>query len=358
VALLLAIVSLAFTAGFDELSARAAAARDSNRLPDAISLYREALQLNPRWQEGWWSLGTILYDTNEYAGCRDALARLVDLKPDAAPAYGILGLCEFQTRDYPQSLAHIQRCIALAPSLEPDMEKVLRFHEAILLTRAADYDHAIQKFTWFLRGPAPNGVLVTAVGLAALRAPQLPQDVPPDQQELFATAGTTALAQMAGDRAGAERGFQLLLSRFPEAPHVHYLYACSLLARDPDRAIQEFRRELEITPASAAALAMLAWALLNRGDSAGALPYAERAAKSEPAYALAHYVLGRALVETGDVRRGIEHLESAARGDPGNLEYHLALAVAYPKARRYQDARRERQKSLELTREVGPVAQR
>jgi tetratricopeptide (TPR) repeat protein len=279
------------------------------------------------------------------------------LKSDAAPAWGILGLCEFEVAEYAASLAHIQRTIESGASLERGMEKVLRFHESMLLTRAGDYDHAIQKYTWFLRGPAPTGVLLTALGLAALRTPRLPRDVAADEQELFDAAGRTAFAQMAGDRAGAERGFEALLARYPTAHHVHYLHGCSLLAANPDRAIEEFRREIEITPASSGALAMLSWALLNRGDSAAALPYAQRAAKSDPAYPLAQYVLGRALVETGNVRAGIEHLEAAAEKDPANVENHIALAAAYPKAGRYQDARRERQKSLELTREDGRVAQ-
>src|SRR5438309_1396852 len=123
-------------ATFDELSARASAARDANQLPEAVRLYGQALQMNPKWQEGWWSLGTILYDTNEYAGCRDVLARLVELKPDAAPALGILGLCEFQTGELGPSLVHLQRSIAVGSSIQPDLEKVLRFHEAMLLTRA------------------------------------------------------------------------------------------------------------------------------------------------------------------------------------------------------------------------------
>src|SRR4051794_2230652 len=104
-------------ATFDELSARATAARDANQLADAVRLYRDALQLNPQWQEGWWSLGTILYDTNEYAGCREAMGRLVELKSDAAPAWGILGLCEFEVAEYAASLAHIQRTIESGASL-------------------------------------------------------------------------------------------------------------------------------------------------------------------------------------------------------------------------------------------------
>src|SRR5947209_7114325 len=77
-------------ATFEELSAKATAAREANNLPEAVRLYREALELNPKWQPGWWFLGTILYDANDYSGCRGALEHFVELKQDAAPAWGIL----------------------------------------------------------------------------------------------------------------------------------------------------------------------------------------------------------------------------------------------------------------------------
>jgi tetratricopeptide (TPR) repeat protein len=337
-------------ATFEELSARATAARWANYLPEAVKLYREALEINPKWQAGWWFLGTILYDTNEFTGCRGALGHFVELKADAAPAWGILGLCEFQTGRYAPSLTHIERSLSLGPSDQPEMEKVLRYHEAILLTQAGDFDHAIQKYGWFVRRSSPSSVLLSALGLAALRTPLLPKDIPAGQEDLFTTAGMAAFAQMAGDAAGAQRSFQTLLERYPTAHHIHYLYAYSLLVANPDQAIQEFRRELELTPASGGTLTMLAWALLNRGDYAMALPYAAKAAKNEPAYPLAQYVLGRSLVEAGDVEGGIRHLELARKLDPANLENHLALAAAYPKAHRYGDARRERRRSLELAR--------
>jgi Flp pilus assembly protein TadD len=80
--------------------------------------------------------------------------------------------------------------------------------------------------------------------------------------------------------------------------------------------------------------------------------------KVNPAYQLAQYVAGRALSETGHPERGIEYLERAVKSDPSNVEAHIALPAAYPKLRRFEDARRERRKSFELTQEAGPVAQR
>jgi Tfp pilus assembly protein PilF len=47
-------------------------------------------------------------------------------------------------------------------------------------------------------------------------------------------------------------------------------------------------------------------------------------------------------METGDVKRGTEVLEKELEREPENLEIHFALAKAYSKAGRKEDARRER----------------
>src|SRR5580698_2342036 len=116
----LLVVSLVWSAVFAQgvrtpaslaaLQTEASDAREQNRSQDAIRLYREALRLQPSWSEGWWYLGTLLYDQNAYIPARDALARLVQLEPKSPPtAWALLGLCEFETKNYPDSLHHLER---------------------------------------------------------------------------------------------------------------------------------------------------------------------------------------------------------------------------------------------------------
>src|SRR5581483_10137894 len=80
---------------FEDLAARATAAREANDVPHAVELYREALARNPKWEEGWWFLGSLLYDSDRYAEARDALTHVVEADEKAAPAWGLLGLSEF-----------------------------------------------------------------------------------------------------------------------------------------------------------------------------------------------------------------------------------------------------------------------
>lgn len=336
------------TQGFEDLATRAEAARQGNHLQEAIAVYKEAVNLNPKWEEGWWFLGSLLYDTDQYAAARDSLARLVNLDPKAYPAWGLLGLCDFETGDYGASLAHIQRALQAGSAAQGQMEGVLRYHEAVLLTRAGKFDEALQKYVWFAREGIQTPEMTSGLGLAALRSPLLPAEIPFAQRDLYSSAGKAAYLTLSGDYLNARKALEDLVATFPEAHHVHYFYGTFFTATDPATALDEFRRELKFTPSSGAANAMIAWILLQRGDAGGASPYAEAAVKYDPGSWMACYVLGRLLAEEGKLEPGIAQLERAEQVDPSNLDTHVSLAAAYSRAGRIREARRERLRSLEL----------
>ncbi|HLZ10998.1 MAG TPA: hypothetical protein VKP58_00295, partial [Candidatus Acidoferrum sp.] len=66
---------------FNDLSARASQASNENRLDEASALYAKALAIRPRWEEGWWSLGTLEYDQDHYAKAANAFVKLLALHP-------------------------------------------------------------------------------------------------------------------------------------------------------------------------------------------------------------------------------------------------------------------------------------
>jgi hypothetical protein len=93
------------SAQFDRLSKQATTAREQNNLEDAVKLYRQALKLKPEWKEGWWYLSTLLYDKDQYPEARDGFRKFTALDPKVGPGFALLGLCEFQTKEFPQALA-------------------------------------------------------------------------------------------------------------------------------------------------------------------------------------------------------------------------------------------------------------
>jgi tetratricopeptide (TPR) repeat protein len=261
---------------------------------------------------------------------------------------------ELETGDYQRSLQDIQQGLALGAGNDLRYESILRYHEVLLFTRNGEFESALSEYAWFSRTGIPNPELIIGIGLAGLRVPSLPKQVESSQRDLVLAAGNAAFHFMAGDQPKAQQEFHDLFQRFPQAPNAHYLYGYLLFAADPDQAVAEFRRELQLTPTNAAARVMLAWYFLLRNDAYQALPYAEAAVTEVPTAPSAQLVLGRSLVETGDLNDGIQHLDTALKLD---LEIHLALVKGYSESGRKEDAMRERLQCIALTKgEAGAIA--
>lgn len=333
---------------FADVVAQANAARDVNDVPHAVELYQQALRLNSQWADGWWFIGSMQYGAGDYAAARDALSHYLEMTPNAAPALAIRGLSEFEIGQYPESLKDIQRALGLGAANQSRNEKILRFHEAMLMTRLGRFEDALRSYGFFAHDEA-NPELLTAIGLAGLRTPLLPREVKDDQREVFMSAGRAAFDFMKGDKGAARTEFQKLFTRNPPVQNAHYLYGFLLYGAAPEDAEAEFKHELEVNPKNAPADVMLAWIPLLDNDGAKALPYAEKAVATDASLPSAQLVLGRALTETGDPKDGIEHLEKTEQAQPDNLEVHVALVKAYSKAGRKEDARRERLLCLEMT---------
>jgi len=336
--------------GDSELAAQASAARMQNDAPRAIELYSRALQQDPKWADGWWFLGSLQYGVGAYIPARDALSRYIELTPNAGPAFALRGLCEFEMGDVRQSLIDIEHGISLGAANQPRNEQILLYHRAMLLTRLGNYEGALKAYSYFAKKGITNPELLIAIGLAGLRIPLLPKELASDQQELASATGDAGYRFLAGDEASAAQAFQELFHRFPRALNTHFFYGYLLFATDPDAALPEFQQELQLSPSNADANVMAAWALLMRNGAIDALSYAQNAVAKDADLPSAQLVLGRSLLETGDVNGGMQHLEKALKLEPDNIETHLALAKAYSKSGRKEDARRERVLCLRLSR--------
>src|ERR1035438_375252 len=171
---------------------------------------------------------------------------------------------------------------------------------------------------------------------------------PAERLDAVMKAGTATRFWVLGETDKAEAGFQELLKEYPTLFGAHYLYGTYLSYTRPEEAMAELRRELGLNPANADAGAMLALLLVHANDLSGGLPFAKKAAAERPADALAEYAYGEVLMGMGDLRPAIARLEAAERLDPAPLEYHMALASAYSRAGRREDARQERRMSMDM----------
>jgi predicted Zn-dependent protease len=133
-----------------------------------------------------------------------------------------------------------------------------------------------------------------------------------------------------------------LVLRYPDTPHVHYARGVFFLVEDTDRALEDFRRELAISPSHVPARLQIAFEHLKRGEAAQALPIARDAAQLAPDHFAARLALGQVLLEMGDVERAIPELERAASLAPGSPQTQFMLARAYARSGRTAEAERAR----------------
>src|SRR5580658_10380189 len=193
------------SSSFEEVAAEAAAARDADDIPRAIELYKKALRLDPKWQDGWWFLGLLQYESGAYAAASDALSRLLALQPNAGQALAVRGLCEFETGDYTHSLADIQKGLALGTADDASHKPILFYHQAMLLTRLERFSDALKVYSAFAEHKLSSPELLVAIGLAGLRIPLLPKDASADQQALLTSVGDATFKFMEGDQKAAQQ---------------------------------------------------------------------------------------------------------------------------------------------------------
>jgi len=92
-----------------------------------------------------------------------------------------------------------------------------------------------------------------------------------------------------------------------------------------ERAVESYRRALELDPTSVDALNCLGNTYRARGVGKAALDCYRAAVAAQPEHALAHYNLGGLLYERGDLDGALIHCSRAAALGPGEFDAHINL---------------------------------
>jgi tetratricopeptide (TPR) repeat protein len=338
---------------FATLSSQANAARDADRLDEALTLYKKALVLRPSWAEGWWSVGTIQYDRNAYPDAARAFRRLLTLRPKDGTAHAFLGLCEFELGHDDAAFQHIEQSRRIGLAGDSQFQHVVLFHEGILLQRAGKFERAQEDLQQLCLQGVESREIQSTLGLVLLRRKD---SHPPTAEEGRIAIEVGRAACLAGQKK-YEDGRQMLdalVQQHPNFPNIHYAYGMFLLdAHDQPAALNEFKQEIENNPTNVPARLRIA-AALYKTDSAAGVPYAQQAVKLAPEVPLGHYLLGLLLLDTNAHQQAIPELESARKAFPRDAKLHFALGTAYAQAGRPQDAARERTTFERLQKEKTP----
>jgi len=328
---------------FEELSRRADEAWEADRVEEAARFYRGGVELNPLWHDGWWRLGQLLSDVSCHEAAREALRRVVQLKPGAGPGWVLLGLSEYRLGEYDQAFADLSHGISLGAAAAPEIGQRGLHALTLLLIRRGDFTAPSKNLAILVRIEPDDPELVAACGLMALRRPRLPSETPEAEREVVAVAGRAACAAFSGRAEESRNGFRELAARYPAVRGVHFAYGLVLAREGSPEALPVLKREIELFPDNGEAHLEIAFAILERGEARDALEAARAAARLLPDSAWSHFALGRALLATGSVAEAVTELEEASRLGPDVRDVYVALAQAYARAGRASDVERARE---------------
>jgi len=347
--LLLAVATTAQT--FENLAAQADAARQANHLDRAASLYREALAMRPAWADGWWYLGTLLYDRDDYAGASQALEKAVQRSPKSGNATAMLGLCEARLGRHQDALEHLRKALALGVQ-DTRLRPVVLYTEGTLWLAAGEFAEAQTTLDQLIHEGSGQEEAIVALGQAVLGV--RPEDMASADRatrDAVWQAGWAEHFAARGDVHLALAQYRKLAADFPQLHNVHFACGRFLLANHFDNeAVAAFRREIQNDPRHLLARLGIAGALAASDPAAG-LPYAEQAVKLAPGLGEAHYLLGVLLLDTGSTARAIAELETARWKQPADTRVYFALVRAYSQAHRPADAARARAEFVRLNEE-------
>ena len=290
---------------FASLSAKADAARDAGRLDEAAALYRQALAKRPAWQEGWWSLGTILYDQDSYASAARAFRRLLSTDPKNGTAHLMLGSLRVPARSRRECPGHIRAC----EGARGQERRATRAGPAVSRSDALVPQRPLRGRDRGRETAGGAGRRERRAGWGAWTGVLL---IRPKEALEGATTRTIRLcyarvgrAQSTGRSSGTPRkrrtGTWCRSSRrFPTSTTRSGDFCWP--SDTPDPAIEQFKEEIANNPRHVRARMQIA-AACYRVDSPPGIPFAQEVVKLEPDYPFGHYLLGLLYLDARDLDR-------------------------------------------------------
>jgi predicted Zn-dependent protease len=347
------------TPSFDTLAKQAAEARHADRVEEAQSLYKKALALKPGWAEGWWSLGTLAYDSNGYSEAEKAFHRVVALSPKYAAAWVMLGLCQFELNKNEEALKSLDTGRALGISRNAEMYDVMFYHIGLLYLRTEKYGSALKTFHKLASDGVGTDEVALGLGMSILmiQPTALPEENAPGHSVILGIGQAEALFAE-GKFSEALQIYSRLVEQYSDYPGLHFAYGRFLLDfHHTDEAIAQLQAELRTDPNHVLSLLEIASAQATENPTE-AVEYAKRAVALSPRLPIGHYLLGQFYADAGNAEAAVPELELARRYLPDDPKVYFALGKAYAKLGRKEEAARARAKFLRLqaqaAKEPGP----
>ena len=262
------------------------------------------------------------------------------LTPEKAVSLAEQGHCR-------ESISGLKR--AMVPTVSAEMRKqagVLGVRCSLAVDERESADEFIRLLNkQFAKDPDVLFVIVHAYSDLSTRTAQDLGRIAPDS--IAAHKLNAEALEMQGKWEPAQLEYEGILQKDPNARGIHFLLGRVLLSRPdagpnaPERAKQEFLKELGIDPSNADADYILGELALRDENWDEAISRFTQAAKLNPNFAEAQLRLGSCFVAVKKFEEAILPLRTAEQLMPGNPEVHHTLATALARSGHKEEAEKE-----------------
>ena len=121
----------------------------------------------------------------------------------------IIGILAFRGRE-DGVVAHMRRAVQHGATSDPRNEQIVRYHLALLLTRAGRFQDALTQYTVFAQKKLSDPEMLVGLGLAGMRIPSFPNEVAAADRPMIQDAGNAGYTLLGGDSPGADEQFEAL----------------------------------------------------------------------------------------------------------------------------------------------------
>ncbi len=318
-----------------------------NQPQKTLTLARKLQPANPTNAALMEMLGQAQMATKDTAGALDTYGKLAAVMPKSALAQMRLAGVYQVLKNEDAAATHLKRAVDLQPNFIP-----ARLAQIEMALRAKRPDEALQivRDVQKLDPKSPIGLILEGDVMLAQQKPELALSaydkayaIAPSA-ELFGKS-MQALAIAGKSKDIKTRGAQWL-SQHPDSIDIALMVAQSnLSSKEYKPAISVLERARKAAPNNPLVLNNLAWAYQQEKDPR-ALATAEQAFKVGGENPGIMDTLGWLLVEKGDTARALPLLQKAVEKAPNAAEIRYHLGVALHKAGDKQAARREIDKAL------------
>jgi tetratricopeptide (TPR) repeat protein len=288
---------------------------------EAIVLYHQALNLNPKIPGLRLNLGLSLFKAGELQSAIQTFLPLLKSEPKPSPEalrlVTLIGLAHYGLGDYTASVPYLKDAAAGDPQ---NVSLRMTLAESCLLSK--QYQCVLDVYHEILT-------------------------LNPDSAEAHMLAGE-AYDELKNDD-GAITEFEAAVKADPGKPNVHFGFGYALWRRLKfDDAEREFRSELANNPEHPLALAFLGDTEMRRNSLDDAVSHLEHAIRIQPSIGIAHLDLGILLEGKGQKEDALIELKKAEELNPGDSAIHYRLGRFYQSMGRKVEAKGEFEKAQSL----------